>query len=92
MAKKLSSPSQRARLKSMKSEDIKNRRLTNRESQTLQGIAARQATGDDSQINLKGFPRLTDRHLAAMVRFRAARLRKRAVSGPRSLESACDPL
>src|ERR1035438_8655983 len=57
MAKKLSASSQPARLQSMKSEDIKNRRLTNRESQTLQGIAARQAAGDDSQINFKGIPR-----------------------------------
>ncbi len=80
MAKKLSASSQPARLKSMKSEDIKNRRLTNRESQTLQGIAARQAAGDDSQINFKGIPRLTDRQLRAMVRFRAVRLPKRAVS------------
>jgi len=71
MAKKLSASSQPARLQSMKSEDIKN---------TLQRIAARQAAGDDSQINFKGIPRLTDRQLAAMVRFRAVRLRKRAVS------------
>src|ERR1035438_3069532 len=80
MAKKLSASSQPARLQSMKSEDIKNRRLTNRESQTLQRIAARQAAGDDSQINFKRIPRLTDRQLRAMVRFRAVRLRKRAVS------------
>jgi uncharacterized DUF497 family protein len=80
MAKKLSASSQPARLKSMKSEDIKSRRLTNPESQTLQGIAARQAAGDDSRINFKGFSRLTDRQLAAMVRFRDVRPRKRAVS------------
>ncbi len=80
MAKKLSASSQPARLKSMKSEDIKNRRLTDREDQTIQGIAERQAAGDDSQINFKSIPRLTDRQLAAMVRFRAIRPRKRAVS------------
>ena len=49
----------------MNSEDIKNRRLTNRESQALRGIAARQAAGDDSRINLKGIPRLTDRQLGS---------------------------
>jgi uncharacterized protein (DUF4415 family) len=48
--------------------------------QALQGIAARQAAGDDSSVNLKGIPRLTDRQLAAMVRFRDVRPRKRAVS------------
>ena len=80
MAKKPSVSSQPARLKSMKSEDIKGRRLTNRERQTLQAIAARQAVGDDSRINFKGIPRLTDRQLAAMVRFRDARPRKKAVS------------
>ena len=80
MAKKLSASSQRARLKSMKSEDIKSRPLTNRESQTLQGISARQAAGDDSRINFKGMPRLTGQQLAAMVRLRDVRPRKRAVS------------
>ena len=64
----------------MKSADIKSRRLTNRERQALQAIAARQAAGDDSLINLKGIPRLTDRQLAAMVRFREVRPRKKAVS------------
>jgi uncharacterized protein (DUF4415 family) len=80
MAKTLSASSQPARLKSMKSEDIKNRRLTDRESQTLQAIAARQTARDNSQINFKGIPRLTNRQLRAMVRFRAVRLPKRAVS------------
>ncbi len=80
MAKKLSASSQPARLKSMKSEDIKSRPLTKREHQTLQGIAARQAGGDDSRINFEGVPRLTDRQLAAMVRLRDVKPRKRAVS------------
>jgi len=80
MAKKLSASSQPARLKSVKSEDIKRRRLTNQENQTIQRIAARQAAGDDSRINFKGIPRLTDRQLAAMVRFRDVRPRKKAVS------------
>jgi uncharacterized protein (DUF4415 family) len=80
MAKKLPASSQPARLKSMKSADIKGRRLTNRESQTVQRIAARQAAGDDSRINFKGIPRLTDRQLADMVRFREVKPRKKAVS------------
>jgi uncharacterized protein (DUF4415 family) len=80
MAKKSSASSQPARLKSMKSGDIRSRRLTNRESQALQGIATLQAAGDDSRINFKGIPRLTDRQLAAMVRFREVRPRKKAVS------------
>jgi len=80
MAKKASASSQRAPLKSMNSEDIKSRRLTKREDQALHGIAARQTAGDDSRINFKGLPRLTNRQLAAMVRFRDVRPRKRAVS------------
>lgn len=64
----------------MNSEDIKSRRLTKREDQIVHGIAARQAAGDDSLINFEGIPRLTDRQLAAMVRFRDVRPRKRAVS------------
>jgi uncharacterized protein (DUF4415 family) len=64
----------------MSSEDIKTRRLTKREDQAIRGIAALQAAGDDSRINFKGIPRLTDRQLAAMVRFREVRPRKRAVS------------
>jgi uncharacterized protein (DUF4415 family) len=80
MAKKLSGSSQPARLKSVNSENIKSRRLTKRESQAFQGIAARRAAEDDSRINFKGIPRLTDRQLAAVVRFRDVRPRKRAVS------------
>jgi uncharacterized protein (DUF4415 family) len=80
MAKKLSASSRPARLKSMNSEDIRNRRLTDREGQAVQAIAAQQAAGDDSRINLKGIPRLTDRQLAAMVRFRDVKPRKTAVS------------
>jgi hypothetical protein len=64
----------------MNSEDIRSRRLTKREVEAVQGIAARQAAGDESRINFKGLPRLTDRQLAAMVRLRDVRPRKRAVS------------
>ena len=54
--------------------------MTVRESQTLRRIAARQAAGDDSRTDLRVIPRLTDHQLAAMVRLRDARPRKRAVS------------
>lgn len=64
----------------MSAEDIGNRQLTNREGQAIRRVAARQATGDDSRINLKVIPRLTDRQLAAMVRLRDVRPRKKAVS------------
>lgn len=87
MAKKLSASFRPARLKSMSGEDIRNRQLTNRESQAVRRIAARQAAGDDSRINLKVTPRLTDRQLAAMVRLRDIRPRKKAVSV--RLDEAC---
>jgi uncharacterized protein (DUF4415 family) len=80
MAKKLSASSQPARLKRMSSEDIKSRRLTNREGQAVRVIAARQAAGDNSRIDLNDIPRLTGRQLADMVRFRDVRPRKKAVS------------
>jgi hypothetical protein len=56
MAKKLSGSSQPARLKSVNSENIKSRRLTKRESQAFQGIAARRAAEDDSRIKLQRHP------------------------------------
>jgi uncharacterized protein (DUF4415 family) len=59
---------------------IRNRHLTKREGQAIRRIAARQAAGDDSRINLKALPRLTDRQLTAVVRLRDVRPRKRAVS------------
>jgi len=80
MAKKSSASSRPARLKRMSSEDIKTRRLTSREGQAVRVIAAQQAAGDSSRVNLNDIPRLTDRQLAAMVRFRDVRPRKRAVS------------
>ena len=54
--------------------------MTNRESQTVRRIAVRQAVGDDSRIKRKEMPRLTDQQLAAMVRLRDVRPRKKAVS------------
>ena len=73
MAKKLSGSSQRGRLKSMTSEDIKNRRWTEKERQMVRRIAAQQSAGDDSKIKSDDIPRLTDEQLASMVRFRDRR-------------------
>jgi uncharacterized protein (DUF4415 family) len=89
MAKKPSASSQPARLKSMRSEDIRDRKWTERERRALRRIAARQAAGDDSRVNLNDIPRLTDEQLANMVRLRDAVPRKVPVSvrlDPRVLE------
>ena len=80
MAKKSSTSSQPVRLKSMRSENIKSRQWTERERQAVRRIAGRQAAVDDSRINLKDIPRLTDEQLANMMRLRDARPRKVAVS------------
>ena len=84
MAKKSSASSQPARLKSMRSEDIRNRRWTERERQgerqALRRVAVRQEAANDSRINLEDIPRLTDEQLANMVRLRDARPRKVTVS------------
>jgi uncharacterized protein (DUF4415 family) len=73
MAKKSSGLSRRAGLVSMTSEDIKNRQWTEKERQALRRAAARQAAGDDSDINYEDIPPLTDEQLANMIRFRDRR-------------------
>ena len=80
MAKKLSESSQPAQLKSMSSEDIRNRKLTDKDRQSLARIAANQTAGIESASSLKLIPRLTDEQLAAMVCLRDVRPRKQAVS------------
>jgi uncharacterized protein (DUF4415 family) len=70
MAKKSSASSQPARLVSKTSEDIKNRKLSDKERRTLRAMAERQAAGDDSQINYDDIPPLTDEQWAGMTRFR----------------------
>src|SRR5580700_7238748 len=80
MPKKSSASSQPARLKSMKSDDIANRRWTEKERRTLRRVAARQAAGDDARIDFGEIPRLTGEQLANMIRLRDARPRKVAVS------------
>lgn len=64
----------------MKSEDIRGSRWTEQERRSLRRIAARQAVGDDSHISFADIPRLTGEQLARMVRLRAVRRPKIAVS------------
>ena len=63
----------------MTSEDIRNRKWTESEKRAMRRIAARQAAGDDSDINFEDIPPLTEEQLANMVRFRDVK-RKVAVS------------
>jgi uncharacterized protein (DUF4415 family) len=70
MAKKSSASSQPARLKSRKSEDIKNKNWSEKEKQSLRRIAGRQTAGDDSEIDFSDIPPLTDEQWAGMTRFR----------------------
>ena len=63
----------------MKSEDIRNRKWTEAEKEVLRRGAAKQAAGDDSDIDYSDIPRLTPQQLARMVRLRGPR-RKVAVS------------
>jgi len=63
----------------MRSEDIRNRRWTEKERRALRLAAKRQASGNDSDINFGDIPRLTDEQLANLVRLRDVR-RKVAVS------------
>jgi hypothetical protein len=73
MAKKLPALSRPAKLKRMTSDDIKNRKWSEEERQTLRRHAAKQAAGDDSDINFEDIPHLTDEQLAQMARERASR-------------------
>ena len=73
MAKKSPVSSQPAKLKRMTSDDIKNRKWSEQERQTLRRHAVKQAAGDDSDINFEDIPHLTDEQLAQMVRLRDIR-------------------
>ena len=73
MAKKSSASSRPARLKSVTSEDIRNRRWTEKEKSAARRAAASQAAGDDSGINFEDIPHLTAEQLARMVRLRDVR-------------------
>jgi uncharacterized protein (DUF4415 family) len=73
MAKKSPALSRPAGLKRTTSGDIKNRKWSEEERQTLRRQAAKQAAGDDSDINFEDIPHLTDEQLAQMVRLRDIR-------------------
>ena len=73
MVKKSSVSSRPAGRKSMRSEDIRNRRWTEKERRALRLAAQRQASGDDSDIDFRDIPRLTDEQLANLVRLRDVR-------------------
>ena len=72
MAKKSSASSQRAGLKGMSSEDIRNRKWTDKDRQALRRAAELQSAGD-AGIDFQDIPRLTRQQLASMVRLRDAR-------------------
>jgi len=73
MAKKSPALSRREGLTKMTSKDIKNKRWTEAERRLVKRHAAKQAAGDDSDINYDDIPRLTDEQLAQMVRLRDIR-------------------
>lgn len=79
MAKRLSASSRHGGLERMSSEDIRNRNWTKAERESVRRAAAKQAAGDDSDIDYSDIPRLTAEQLAQMVRLRGPR-RKVAVS------------
>jgi len=79
MVRKSFVSSQPAGLKSMSSEDIKNRLWTEREQQALRIASVAQASGDDSDIDFSDIPRLTEEQLSSLVRLRGGK-RKVAVS------------
>ena len=59
----------------MTSEDIKRRKIPEREMKALRQIAERQAAGDDSHIDYSDIPPLSEEQLASMVRFRGRQAR-----------------
>ena len=54
-------------------EDIRNKKWTEAEKQTVRRLAAAQAAGDDSGIDYSDIPKLTAEQLAGMVRLRDVR-------------------
>jgi uncharacterized protein (DUF4415 family) len=79
MAKKLSESSRPARLKTMRSEDIKSRLWTEAERKVVRRIAERQAGGKGRRVSAE-IPLLSEDQLRSMVRLRDARRPKVAVS------------
>ena len=80
MVKKSSASSQPAGLKSMSTEDIRNRNWTDAEKQAIRRASEARAAGLDlPEKEYEDIPRLTEEQLARLVRPRRAR-RKVAVS------------
>jgi uncharacterized protein (DUF4415 family) len=73
MAKKSSESSARDPLKTVRSEDIKNRNWSKAELDAVHRIAAAQAAGDDSGIDYSDIPALAVEQLERMVRLREVR-------------------
>lgn len=60
MAKKSSASFRPIKLKSVTSEEIRNRQWSEKEREAFRRIAERQAAGDDSGIDFSDIPPLTD--------------------------------
>jgi uncharacterized protein (DUF4415 family) len=73
MAKNSSVLSQPEKLIRMRSEDIRKRKMPEKERQSLLRIAASQRTADDSDINYSDIPPLTEEQLSRMVSLREFR-------------------
>jgi len=73
MAKRPSASSQHKELVQMTSEDIRNRRWSEAEKESMRRLAAKQAAGDFSGIDYSDIPPLTPEQLAGMVRLRDVR-------------------
>ncbi len=68
MAKKSSASSRRGKLVSVSAESIFSKAPSKRQEAVLARIAARQAAGNDAQIDYSEIPRLTDKQLAEFRR------------------------
>ena len=68
MAKKSSASSRRGKLVSVSAESIFHKPPGKRQKAVLARIAARQAAGDDSQIDYSDIPQLTDQQLSEFRR------------------------
>jgi uncharacterized protein (DUF4415 family) len=71
----------------MTSDDIRNRKWSEAEKESLRRMAEKQAAGDDSDIDFSDIPPLTDEQLARM-----APLRDRPKTTPISLRIRADVL
>ena len=73
MVRRSSGSSQRGRLRSMRPEDIRKRKWTEKERMALRRAAQQQAAGDDSDGDFDDIPPMTGDQLREMVRLRDIR-------------------